>query len=302
MVLNIMPEPAVLINIVLFYPDKNKVLDLIHICSQYHRAKILLFDNSVDYPFLESLNSEKVILFKSQKNVGVGGAHHYACQIAEAENFDFLLFVDQDSQLPKAFITDMILGFYRLKKLYPRLSAIGPSWQDIRIDNECHENSLKKNWVNQKKENILNLFGANNTIISSGMLIWVPTLKIIGYPKKEYFIDLIDIEWCLRALSKNYQVKLLKNIQIRHSLGEVKIIKKNILRYQQPIRYYYSIRNSFLLFREKQFPLLFRIYILIKNLKEMQKIPFVPESIKSLLAALNGFKDGILARKGPFYK
>ena len=144
--------------------------------------------------------------------------------------------------------------------------------------------------------------GANNTIISSGMLIWIPTLKNIGYPKKEYFIDLIDIEWCLRALSKNYQIKILKNIQIRHSLGEVKIIKKNLLRYQQPIRYYYSIRNSFLLFREKQFPLLFRIYILIKNLKEMQKIPFVPESIKSLLAALNGFKDGILARKGPFYK
>ena len=150
MVLNIMPDPAVLINIVLYYPDKNKVLDLIYICSQYPRAKILLFDNSA-CPFLESLASEKIILFKSEKNVGVGGAHHYACQIAETENFDYLLFVDQDSQLPRAFISDMVFEFYRLKKLYPRLSAIGPSWQDLRIDNACQKNSLKKNWVNQKK-------------------------------------------------------------------------------------------------------------------------------------------------------
>jgi rhamnosyltransferase len=295
-----MSDATVLINIVLYNPDKNKILDLIHVCSRYHRAKILLFDNTAGYPSLEPVDfdSEKIILFRSQKNVGVGGAHHYACQMAEVENFDFVLFLDQDSQLAGTFIKDMVLGFYRLQKLYPRLSAIGPLWQDLRMDNCPRENNLRKKWFSQKKEKILNLLGANNTIISSGMLIWIPALKEIGYPKKEYFIDLVDIEWCLRARSKDFQIKKLNHIQIQHDLGEVRIKKNKILKYQKPIRYYYSIRNSFLLFREKKFPFWFRFYILIKNLKEMQKIPFVPEPRESLLAALNGFKDGILSNKG----
>ncbi len=297
-------DPTVLINIVLYNPDKNKVLELIRVCSKYEHAKILLFDNSVDYHPLESIDAEKVILFQSQKNIGIGGAHHYACQMAETENFDFILFLDQDTRLPGGFLNDMVVGFYQLQKSYPCLSAIGPSWYDPRMDNYLQENNLKKSWFSQKKEKILNLLGGNSNsiIISSGMLIWVEALKKIGYPKKEYFIDLVDIEWCLRAKAKNLQIKKLNHIQIQHDLGEVKITRSKILKYQKPIRYYYSIRNSFLLFREKQFPFLFRLYILIKNLKEMQKIPFVPEPKESLLAALNGFKDGILSGKGSLYK
>jgi len=294
-----MSDATVLINIVLYNPDKDKVLELIRVCSEYQSAKILLFDNAAaDAQCLEFTYSEQIILFKSPKNVGIAGAHHYACKMAERENLDFVLFLDQDTQLPDYFLNDMVVEFYQLQKLYPCLSAIGPSWYDSRMNNCYRENNLKRKWFSQKKEEILNLLGANNTIISSGMLILVSALKKIGYPKKEYFIDLVDIEWCLRARLKNFQIKKLNHIQIQHDLGEVKITKNKILKYQKPTRYYYSIRNSFLLFREKQFPFLFRLYILIKNLKEMQKIPFLPEPLESLLAALNGLKDGILSRKG----
>ncbi|MGC1853821.1 MAG: glycosyltransferase [Candidatus Aquirickettsiella sp.] len=296
-----MSDPTVLINIVLFNPDKNKTLELIRVCLYYKFAKILLFDNARSWLCMESINTEQIVLFQSPKNVGVAGAHHYACKMAERENFNFVLFLDQDTQLPENFINDMVIGFYQLKKYYPCLSAIGPSWQDPRIDN-YGENNLKKKLFSQKKEKILNLLGVNNTIISSGMLILVSALNKIGYPKKEYFIDLVDIEWCLRARSKNFQIKKLNHIQIQHDLGEVKITKNKILNYQKPMRYYYSIRNSLVLFREKQFPFRFRLYILIKNLKEMQKIPFVPESRESLFAALSGIKDGILLRKDSLYK
>jgi rhamnosyltransferase len=301
-------QPTLLINIVLYNPDKDNLLELLRICLTYESVKILLFDNSAYPQNSESMHSEKIIFYKSSENVGVAGAHYYACKLAEVENFDFVLFLDQDSQLPDDFINRMILGFYRLQKSKPRLCAVGPLWKDPRFyawkKKDSLRNGLKnklrtkiKKIIKWRKEKINKLLLANHVLISSGMLILVPTLKRIGYPKKEYFIDLVDIEWCLRALSKNFQIEQVKNVKMQHTIGQFKSSKTRFLQYQNPIRYYYSIRNSFYLFREKKFPISFRLFILIRNIVEMKKIPFVPESKKSLLAAISGIRDGIFMKK-----
>ena len=303
-----MSDTSILINIVLYNPDPKKILELIRICSDYRYSKILLYDNTPGTQSLDSLLSEKIILFKSTENVGIAGAHYHACKVAENENFDFIIFLDQDTQLPVNFINNMLMGFYRLQKLYPRLCAIGPEWRDPRFyawkQKEKLRNSLKnklrarlKKIVKWRKEKIQKLLMVDHVIISSGMLICVPTLRKIGYPKKEYFIDLVDIEWCLRALSKNFQIEILHAVQMKHTIGEFKASKNSMLQYRNPMRYYYSIRNSFFLFREKKFPFSFRLLILIINLMEIKKIPFVPESKKSLLAAFKGIKDGIFIKK-----
>ena len=298
-----MSDPTVLINIVLYNPEPIRVLELIRICCIYQHAKILLFDNSDDLQLLNYEKSEKIILYKSVENVGIAGAHYYACKLAEKENYDFILFLDQDTQLPESFVSNMILEFYQLQKKYSRLVAIGPSWKDPRTYDWHQEknnkftvkNILKKKFKIAKKIN--NLIRLNNVIISSGMLVLVKFLRNIGYPKKEYFIDLVDLEWCLRALSKEYHIEMVKKIQVQHTLGEIKKHKNRLIHYQNPLRYYYSIRNSFFLFREKQYPLDFRFFILIRNILEIKKIPFVPESKKSLLAAIRGIKDGIFIKK-----
>lgn len=282
-------QPSVLINIVLYHPDKKKVLDLIDVCVQYEKAKILLFDNSENPQFINLDNMHNLVLFRSHNNVGVGGAHYSACKMAETENFDFVLFLDQDSQLPSNFLNNMLSGFYRLQKLHPRLCAIGPSWRDPELGRGFRP----------LKDKLRSLFKAPNlkhVLISSGMLIWVPTLTFIGYPKKEYFIDLVDTEWCLRALYKNYQIFMLPDVSMLHRIGEVKKISNFFFQYEQPIRYYYSIRNSFLLLREKNISLSCRLCILAGNVFKLRKIVFSPTPLKSLIAAYRGLKDGFLLK------
>jgi rhamnosyltransferase len=205
--------PTILINIVLYNPDPNKVLELMRICCIYQHAKILLFDNSNNLQLLNYKKSEKIISYKSSQNAGIAGAHYYACKLAENENYDFLLFLDQDTQLPEYFINNMISEFYRLQKIYSRLVAIGPSWRDARTYDWYQEKNNKvtvKNILKKKFKiaiKINNLIKLNNVIISSGMLVLVKFLKDTGYPKKEYFIDLVDLEWCLRAFSKVIMLK-----------------------------------------------------------------------------------------------
>jgi rhamnosyltransferase len=291
-----MSIPNILINIVLYYHDKNKVLELLNVCTQYAEAKILLFNNGESFDASALINMRQVVFFQSSKNVGVAGAHHYACQMAEAENFDFVLFLDQDSQLPHHFIQNMIFGFYQLQKRYSRLVAIGPSWRDPRLFDCRQEKRLKNKLKTKLKSKLRDKLKLNHIIISSGMLIWVPSLKTIGYPKKEYFIDLVDTEWCLRALCKNYQIIILENLRMQHTIGEVKKTKNSLLQYQHPIRYYYMLRNSFFLFNEKHIPWLLRFYFLLRNIAEIKKIPFVPKSRASFLAAVRGIKDGLLLK------
>jgi rhamnosyltransferase len=285
-----MSKPAVLINIVLYHPDKDKILNLISICSQYEKTKILLFDNSEDSQSFEIDNNKNIILIKSPKNVGVGGAHYTACKMAEAENFDFLLFLDQDSQLPADFISNMLSGFYRLKKLHANLCAVGPTWNDPELGK-----SLTRALKN-KLRSLLKAPNLKHVLISSGMLIWVPTLKHIGYPKREYFIDLVDTEWCLRALYKKYEIVMLSNVHMLHRIGEVKKFRKFFYQYEKPIRYYYSLRNSIFLFNEKNISRSSKLFILISNLFKLRKIVFSPTPIESLAAAYQGLKDGFLLK------
>lgn len=285
-----MSKPAVLINIVLYHPDKKKVLDLLDICSQYGKGKVLLFDNSEgSQPF--EFDNENVILFKSPKNVGVGGAHYFACQMAEEKNFDFVLFLDQDSQLSVNFITDMISGFYRLKRLHPALCAIGPTWMDPELARPLTR------WLKDRVRALLKAPNLKHVLISSGMLISVASLKDIGYPKKEYFIDLVDTEWCLRALYKNYQILMLPDVKMLHRIGEVKKLSSFVFQYEKPIRYYYSLRNSFFLFSEKNISLSCKLFILAGNLFKLRKIIFSPTPMQILIAAARGIKDGFLTRK-----
>lgn len=285
-----MSKPSVLINIVLYHPDKKKILDLIPVCVQYEESKIFLFDNSESPLSIDLSHVSNLVIFQSPKNVGVGGAHYNACKMAEAENFDFVLFLDQDTQLPAEFLSDMISGFYRLQKLNPHLCAIGPSWRDPELG-RTFTSPLK-----DKLRKLLKAPNLNQVLISSGMLIWVPSLKSIGYPKKEYFIDLVDTEWCLRALYKNYQVLMLSDVSMLHRIGEVRKFSNFFFQYEQPMRYYYSIRNSFFLLREKKISLSCRLCILAGNLIKVRKIIFSPSPWKSLIAACRGLKDGFLLK------
>lgn len=278
-----MKRPYILVNIVLYHPDEKQLLDLIAVCSEYPRVKILLFDNAEISTALKAHFTTPVLYFQSPKNVGVGGAHYFACEMAVNEGFDFVFFLDQDSCLSINFIEAILIRFSQLKEDHPRLAAVGPSWIDNR-------RAIKKPKI------ALNL--PAKMLISSGMLIAVPCLVDIGYPKKEYFIDHVDTEWCLRAIHKNYQLVKLNDIQINHALGEIRKFASFTFRYQKPNRYYSCIRNSFFIFSEKWIPLSSRLYILLRNGSDILKIPFVPQPLASCMAVWQAMKE-VLWKKKP---
>jgi rhamnosyltransferase len=277
-----MEKTRVFVVIVLYYPNEAQLVELINSCLQTTiELSLLLFDNAKLSPGLRSqLTSKKLIYYQSLENVGVGGAHYYACESAVAEKCDFILFLDQDSQLPANFIEVMQENFQRLQRVYSRLAAIGPTWYDPR-----------RSRIRRKK--LMESKRAADILISSGMLVSVPALKVIGNPKKAYIIDHVDTEWCIRAISKKFQVIKLHTVSMQHNVGEIKNIGRFKLGYHPPIRYYYRIRNGFFIFRDANLVLSLRMYVLLINLFGLLKLPFLPKPLASLYAVLQGVREGL---------
>jgi rhamnosyltransferase len=276
-----MEESSVLVVIVLYHPDEKQLLELLRVCSQTSgQASILLFDNAEISDLLIAQFSSRVIYHQSPENVGVGGAYHYACDMAIHKNFNFLLLLDQDSQLPDNFIDTMRKNFYQLQLNYSRLAVVGPSWDDPRYP-------FQKKIIANKSVFFL---------ISSGSLIWVPFLKDIGYPKKEYVIDYVDTEWCMRTFSKKYQLIRLHNVYIQHAVGEIKRIGKFSVRHHEPMRYYYRIRNLLFILRDKELVLFLRLYVFIRCMFGFFKIPFIPKPFSVLVEIFRGLKAGITTK------
>ncbi len=288
-----MEGPNILAVIVLYHPDEKQLLSLLKVCTESSNVHILLFDNAQIFNSLKRQIPCFINYFQSPENVGIGGAHYYACQMAVDKKFDFVLLLDQDSQLPDNFVDNMIVGFYQVQKYYPRLAAVGPSRSDPRLTLPKKNKWRSKLEKNVQLKALIDLWRLKTLLISSGMLIQVSALETIGFPKKEYFIDLVDTEWCLRAHAKTFQLARLEDVWMSHTIGNVKKVGRFNLNYQSPFRYYYTMRNSLLLFSEKQISFSFRMVILLRNLLEIRKLPFVPEPLASFSAVWRGLKEGV---------
>ena len=57
-------------------------------------------------------------------------------------------------------------------------------------------------------------------LISSGSLISVETLKVVGLMRDYYFIDYVDTEWCLRAEYLGYKNFVSAQAVMRHTIGD----------------------------------------------------------------------------------
>ncbi|MFN4197283.1 MAG: glycosyltransferase family 2 protein, partial [Caldimicrobium sp.] len=137
--------------------------------------------------------------------------------------------------------------------------------------------------------------------IASGKIIKVKYLKDVGFMKEDLFIDWVDIEWCWRAIKKQYKIIGNANIVIKHHHGQSSIqIGNRIITVKKPIRQYYHVRNAFYLgIYSDVLPFKCRIIHLLKAIRYTLLYPIlVKPHFTNLKYCLLGFWHGITKRLG----
>jgi rhamnosyltransferase len=164
------------------------------------------------------------------KNDGIAKRLNQVCRLAKDAGFTHLLTMDQDSS-------------FELPTIEKYLNCVSgyPGKENVAVFGVHYENP---EWVTDHCNPV-----PWTHIITSGSIINLSLLEKLGWFDENLFIDMVDFEYCYRAIMKGYKVILFKNILINHQLGATRFlaaekdrtVKKNT--YYAPIRIYYMVRN-----------------------------------------------------------
>lgn len=282
--------------IVLYHPNVIKVCELI---QQLKNCRaVYLVDNtpeterSEDYQRFLSLEGVKYLPLG--RNRGIAYAQNYGFVQSIAEGNTLFFTFDQDSTIDDSYITNMLRELIALTAEESQVAALGPLIVNSR-NSQAYSREIKLSQSGSNGRYVV------ESIISSGAIYTLEALTYIGLNKSEWFIDLIDIEWCYRARHLGWKVFTTTNVRLEHHLGQTDIqLPGRTLSLASPIRLYYVYRNWLLANREPVFPLRYK-------LKKMIFMPcrFLIYSLTNpkrmrIKFMLKGIKDGILGKNGEY--
>ena len=157
-----------------------------------------------------------------------------AAEEAIADGFNWLFTLDQDSYFSLETLSTYIEHFRSFQQ-QETVAMFG-------IEHEAYKlQTLDKNY-----------FSETDHLITSGTIVNLVTYQQIGPFDEQLFIDLVDIEYSIRARKCGYRIIQFHDLLFNHQIGKMVnrssikslfLVKKN-KEIHSPIRCYYIYRNS----------------------------------------------------------
>lgn len=297
-------EPSVCAVIVTYNPDEILEQSLATVAPQVER--VIIIDNDSSNAKLAEIKNivstyENVELILNDDNYGLGHALNQGIGQALDEGYDWVLTLDDDS-IFSADAVELMLEAYGRYPSRHKIGIIAPRYRyKDREDLNRKEEDLRTTRNHQGA-----LFFVKQ-LITSGNLIPRHVFEDVGLFDASYFIDYIDMEFCLRLRRKGYLLAEVPGAMLWHSLG--KVARRRILGLytlictmtESPVRWYYKSRNR--IFTYRKYLLVFPgwiIYDLYHFSREIVKIILIgPERVVLLGNVFRGVIDGIRSIRGP---
>ena len=272
-------------------------------------GRVLVFDNATGGPDAAALaalldEAERelgIVVMRSPVNVGLGAAMNRAAEHARAAGFAYLLLLDQDSLLDPDMVATLQDAHEALAKTRP-VAAVGPQFSDRRNGHVAP--FIEIGFPLNRK-----LFGGPGQIvpcdflISSGSLLPLDTLALIGGMDERLFIDNVDMEWCFRARHRGFGLFGICDARMRHSIGDTlraAWLKPGGVMIHKPLRLYYIMRNRVLLYGRKETPAVWIAQDLPRLvLKFFGTALFVAPRLRYLRMMVRGLWHGLRSIDGP---
>jgi len=231
-----------------------------------------------------------------EENLGIASALNAGVKYAMARRYEWVLTLDQDSRVSPGMILKMLDVFeeYAQKNI---VAILSPRYKDA---------STGLVWGNDvaaiNNEHLS--FSPVQCCITSGSLLKTSVLSKVGLFDESYFIDYVDIEFCLRCSNFGFIILQVNHAILLHSIGDFKINKLMWMRpvstNHSPLRRYYFVRNAVLTYRNFFFThtkwVINNFCVLIKTIAVV--IFFEDCVFHKMRAIFFGFVDGLLKNTG----
>jgi rhamnosyltransferase len=262
---------------------------------------VVVVDNSpeADLPLHERLRSEGTQVIFNRNRGGLAGAYNRGAECLLDRNCDVLFLLDQDTNIESSFFTGMMEA------------ALALGVEEFLTGPKIYEINLKKCMAVFSPEKRFPLpvrvdgqtAGMIPTlcIISSGSAISAAAYRRLGPFREDYFIECVDVEYSLRAASRNVPVYMNAAVTIQQTTGQIERHGKLFTTNHAAWRRYYGTRNAvhcLRLYRSR-----WSLHWLVTPLVlywAFCALLFDRDKLRKLAAIACGYCDGFLSRLGPF--
>lgn len=221
--------------IVTYHPDQAFPERLKLVLAQFPLA--IVVDNASRPSSAEMLRglakSPQVRLVENPGNLGIAAALNLGIQLALKENYQWVVTLDQDTQLHADFL--------------PALFDVHlQSGGDVMVGSNYWDVHRGRNFVQCAEKGAV--YRERKTLITSGTLAPLSLFQSIGLFREDYFIDSVDHEFSLRARAHGYRMLIscrpLMNHSIGAGVGHASQLRQFLSFNHSPARKYFIARNT----------------------------------------------------------
>lgn len=282
--------------VVAYHPD---IESLVSLCEKLvvGGAHVVVVDNSypsqVEKPLSRLQRCQVVAL---SENTGIACAQNIGLKHALEAGADMVAFFDQDSCVDAEGLAKLV------GHLKPGVSGVvAPVCINIESGAEIPTHAFGR-FGNIREVYSLGALAPVSTdiVISSGTVATAVTFRAVGEMAEEFFIDFVDIDWCIRCRRHGISIRVVPDVIMAHKIGEKDVTLggyRTVI--HSPARSYYKLRNAFLLFGKSHIPFVFSLRQLASALLHAtMQLLIVEEKGPFMKSFFTAIVDGIMGVSG----
>jgi rhamnosyltransferase len=241
---------------------------------------------------LARLCEGRATLHLLQTNAGIAAAQNHGIVLARNAGGTDVLLLDHDSVPSPGMIAALLAASEQLRAMGEAVGAVGP----LVVDRATQTVAPLPQIVDGRVQFHLpteDSITRCEYLIASGSLIPMQAVDSVGLMDEAFFVDQVDVDWCLRAGAAGYGVYCTSSAQLQHAIGDEVVhfwmFGQRELAVHAPMRDYFYFRNSLrLMFSSHTAPAWRRFWVRrLLRLFVLQPL-FVPPRWQRLRAMVSG--------------
>ena len=245
--------------------------------------------------------SGKLKLILSTENFGIAWALNRGVEYAKEKKSDWVLTLDQDSELLADAVKNMMGNYEKLSEQEKdKVGVLGCKYLERQFNNGNYKLQIT-NYESTTMDKQQLLFKENNLMVTSGNFVKMAAFEKAGVFEEKLFIDYVDIEFYYRVLKAGFKNYESQNVFILHEFGKSEKKFGFHITNQPPFRRYYIARNCIYFFKKFIFSYPYRALRVLfgGTLGGAAKITlFEKDKLQKYGYILRGIKDALLNNYG----
>lgn len=273
-----------------FNPDPPTLRRTINSISAQVSKVVLVDDGSVPWVSaidlgLDNVQNSAIDVIRLSENEGLAHALNKGMLCALSLGATHILTLDQDTELSPTFVSASLKAQGDAEALGLRVFATGGNLSGVVPAGSA-------------------TFSSTMNIIQSGMIIQVKYIPLVGFHDERLFIDCVETDYCLRAISRGLDCVVSLRSLMKHQLGQSEVIASyrapRGVPLHSPVRRYYITRNRLEIMRRWAFR--FPYWTAHQSVDQLRvfiiNISLSRQRVALLLAAVAGIADFLRFRQG----